>query len=80
MNEWISVKDKLPEPKEYVLLWLPSVGTGCTAIGCRDTPIGTKNSDYYADSNTDWYARQYRYRDYEVTHWMPLPEPPNGNL
>ena len=60
MSEWISVKDRLPEPLEDVLtidnngnifiswLWLKKFRDRCFASDTRG----------------------------DITHWMPLPEPP----
>ena len=63
VQEWISVKDRLPEDyKQRVMV-----------ICIGDYPIG------YPKIDTDRYARGHwvRYGIY-VTHWMPLPEPPKG--
>ncbi len=56
MNEWISVKDRLPEEGKYYLIY---------------------------DDFRIWFAH-YRGKVFqdklnyykEVTHWMPLPDPP----
>ena len=63
VQEWISVKDRLPEDyKQRVMV-----------ICIGDYPIG------YPKIDTDRYAHGHwvRYGIY-VTHWMPLPEPPKG--
>lgn len=76
MSEWVKCSERLPEPHEWVLLFIATVKNGgCIATGCRDIPINDKY-DYTVDSSTDWHSRAYRYRDYEITHWQPLPEPP----
>lgn len=86
-QEWISVKDRLPEfPGHYLV---------CTSInywhgGCMDinenhkyhqsgTPVGYDGStmsvlDCYYDVTGHWN----RVCDKHVTHWMPLPPPPKG--
>ncbi len=53
VQEWISVKDRLPEENEIILAWVAT---------CRDLHFcfGSEVSGL------------------EVTHWMPLPEPPKG--
>ena len=63
VQEWISVKDGLPESgKESVLIGLR---WGEVDIGwCED---GRWRSEFVNE-----------YEDGEVTHWMPLPEPPKG--
>lgn len=87
VQEWISVKDRLPEfPGHYLV---------CTSInywhgGCMDinenhkyhqngTPVGYDGStmsvlDCYYDVTGHWN----RVCDSHVTHWMPLPPPPKG--
>lgn len=87
VQEWISVKDRLPEfPGHYLV---------CTSInywhgGCMDinenhkyhqsgTPVGYDGStmsvlDCYYDVAGHWN----RVCDKHVTHWMPLPPPPKG--
>ena len=83
MDDWISVRDRLPKEHEWVLIsfvdenkpnlrFVPSVGM---YHNCR---WSTKESDEYF-SNSD---RVYSKNDYEatfrvkVTHWMPLPNAP----
>ena len=63
VQEWISVKDGLPESgKESVLICLR---WGEVDIGwCED---GRWRSEFVNE-----------YEDGEVTHWMPLPNPPKG--
>ena len=63
VQEWISVKDRLPESgKESVLI---ALRWGEVDIGwCED---GRWRSEFVNE-----------YEDGEVTHWMPLPNPPKG--
>lgn len=63
VQEWISVKDRLPENvKEGLLI---ALRWGAVDIGwCEDGRLGSEFVDEYEDG--------------EVTHWMPLPEPPKG--
>ena len=63
VQEWISVKDGLPESgKEGVLI---ALRWGEVDIGwCED---GRWCSEFVNE-----------YEDGEVTHWMPLPNPPKG--
>ena len=58
--EWISVKDRLPEIHEDVLIWFR--GTVC---------FGDRTSDGHwrpEGGNGNF--------DDDITHWMPLPDPP----
>ena len=63
VQEWISVKDGLPENgKESALI---ALRWGEVDIGwCED---GRWRSEFVNE-----------YEDGEVTHWMPLPNPPKG--
>lgn len=64
--EWISVKDGLPNQDEYVLLYDKYLNL--TYEG-KLLP-----SDFYY-SDRGGYSK-YIGEDCEITHWMPLPEPP----
>ena len=63
VQEWISVKDRLPEKFHSVLAarkigdWF---GIDIESIGATDKWSGDV------------------FTDHEVTHWMPLPQPPKG--
>lgn len=71
--EWISVKDRLPEFDKRVLALDASKEV---AILRLHSVTGRKTAD--GDSiSTDWYEQTSYDTYYEnVTHWMPLPEPP----
>lgn len=58
MNEWISVKERLPDRFAPVIV-------------CR---AGGKVEQGHRDVG-DWW-RVYGTRTKHVTHWMPMPEPP----
>lgn len=68
VQEWISVEDRLPEPFVSVLACIPS-----------EEPLPTVHESYIADHGA-WVCilTAERYKTGEVTHWMPLPEPPKG--
>jgi hypothetical protein len=62
MMEWIKVSDKLPEFSRTVLLYWNEV----ICIGsCEEYGDGYQFTDGHIDDTYDY-----------VTHWMPLPEPP----
>ena len=84
-GEWISVEDRLPDkPGHYLVCTSINYWHG----GCMDkneehkyhdsgTPIGYDGTmmsvlDCYYDITGDWN----RVFNKHVTHWMPLPEPP----
>ena len=62
MNEWISVKDRLP-----------AVGT--PVIVCRPYAKGERKVEQGCKDIGDWW-RVYGTRVKTVTHWMPFAEPP----
>jgi len=60
---WIRPQDQMPKDGERVLV--------CNEIGIKSV---ASHDTYYNEWNSDdsfWWPR-------EVTHWMPLPEPPKG--
>lgn len=77
-TEWISVKERLPEFNIDVLVRgekmgaNPSMDGASTFIAHRQNPKGTsleRQAYKYVDDN--YFKAKY------VTHWMPLPTPPN---
>lgn len=60
MNEWISVKDGLPEAKERVLCYYKYEPESPDVV-CENTYMG----------NGLWMSEMSK-----VTHWMPLPVAP----
>lgn len=62
MTEWISVKDRLPEGYEAVIVCRKGRGGKCIV------------EQGFLDVNGWW--RVYGMRTKSVTHWMPLPDPP----
>ena len=61
VQEWISVKDRLPEDQEEVLV-------------CTRSKNGIRNIDKGYMAIDRFIHRGCA----EVTHWMPLPQPPKG--
>lgn len=62
MSEWISVKDRLPEDHVAVLVF-DSV--------CRNIYKAWMSHDL-----GEWFSEEYLPDFLNITHWMPLPEPP----
>lgn len=63
-GEWISVNDRLPEENKSVLGWY------------KDNPFSGYTVEVVSWNGKGWvfvYAQRYVTN---VTHWMPLPEPP----
>lgn len=70
---WISVKDRLPEPGQLVLTWRPT--------GWRQHKLGihTYEQDFSA-TRCDWWIGDTNHMvdDGAVTHWATLPAGPDG--
>ena len=77
---WVSVEERLPNVDEKVLVF---------AVGKLDGFIGDTVIALTSMSDTNWLNHhekvdkpywldpwQYFLTDYRITHWMPLPEPP----
>lgn len=65
MNEWISVKERLPKtPGEYLVAYHPCHWDNVLP----EIRVGTDSFR----GRTTWAKKKYQ----RVTHWMPLPEPP----
>ena len=60
MSDWIGVSEKLPELLVRVILF---DANGLGAISGRRSSIG-------------WYLEGTFDENANITHWMPLPEPP----
>ena len=64
VQEWISVKDRLPKEHRLVLCrWTRGIGA-------------SYGFARYNHDNDVWYVSNEGMP--EVTHWMPLPQPPKG--
>lgn len=81
-TEWISVKDRLPEFEQKVLLfdhwhthWMPLP----EKQERKDIRVGylsevtTRNSQQGIVKDCEWKGTEFAFN---ITHWMPLPEPP----
>lgn len=75
VQEWISVKDRLPDNKEHDWVLAQVVEDN----GFMHIP---KVMEYRQQKN-DWFEETYGWLSehngaFTVTHWMPLPQPPKG--
>ena len=64
-QEWILVKDRLPEEDKDVLVF-----------GYYHEAFQTLICHYRTDFKGQWFTSVAGQQVYEVTHWMPLPQPP----
>ena len=76
--KWISVKDRYPEENKDVLLfgylipskWQKAVGVESHSI------ISTGHYQFYEKENMHVFTVGRDDSNYEITHWMELPEKP----
>ena len=77
-NEWISVKDRLPD-KDGAYLVLDEDGEvfATNFDSCIDDPSERFGnwSEQYDNATWGWTGSEWFPND-RITHWMPLPEPP----
>ena len=67
--QWISVKDRLPEEGQEVLVF-GSLLNAPKLLGVRYKVLGDQDWKY------TWQGDGYIFKQDYVTYWMPLPEPP----
>lgn len=79
-GEWVSVKDRLPEDGQEVLVY--AVGKADGFIGNSVTTISERfifRLFPWSDGVEEWRSPwEYFDSNYEITHWMPLPKQPKG--
>ena len=83
MTDWISIEDKKPAIDEIVLVWLPKQRTFvCLRYDPNRNVKNWVSHVWYEEPNWSFKARdagQFMPIVEPVTHWMPLPEPPNAS-
>lgn len=70
MNEWINIKDRLPPINENVLLF------DGIEVFCGDMNLNKYEKPFFGVQACDGICYG-NYEKQEITHWMPLPNPPN---
>lgn len=78
--QWISVKDRLPEAEQEVLVISRGWGDRLLYVGqYKKMEAQTSPLTGITSKESDWLLWGWSYlREPQVTHWMPLPEPPKG--
>lgn len=69
--DWISVKDGTPTDKQMIAVCVDSMQTGCVCRYCDNEPFEHKLPCLIYGP-----LRCLRFTWKDVTHWIPLPEPP----
>jgi hypothetical protein len=85
VQEWISVKDRLPEEHDSIFAklygtekWLPGMFRTISndVNACVEYEDGTRKVKTLHTFDGKWNLRGMGGK--RVTHWMPLPQPPKG--
>ena len=63
--KWISIKDKMPERRVGVLI------TDGQIVTCAEW-----DGDWWGSHGFSGYEWEFDFDERFVTHWMPLPKPP----
>jgi hypothetical protein len=71
MSEWISVKERMPEEGKRVLVYRPDLKVVLICEYYKVSQNWRDCGEWHGDDDYDFHI-QYG------THWMPLPEPPEG--
>ena len=66
VQEWVSVKDRLPKPFVPVLVQMPG-----------EEPFPTVREGFISNDGI-WQSAMFRREPGEVTHWQPMPQPLKG--
>ena len=66
VQEWILVKDRLPENDQLALCFMKDKSFGTFRV------FQWNYIDWQWNDGNEWFDEK------DVTHWMPLPEPPKG--
>lgn len=65
MTEWISIKDNLPKHKQDIIFYVKDRERSFAGV------FVASKKDPFHEALDGW-----NFIDEEITHWMPLPQPP----
>ena len=72
IQKWIPVTERLPNTAERVLVCKTWLGTVYKPVYGYYQDFPNQKGCWYVLTDVGYYPQR------EVTHWMPLPEPPKG--
>ena len=75
--KWISVKERLPEDTLPRFSEVKQIKV-LTALKSNGGVVTVRTQMRYRDTWCNEVRWRWKYSGSEVTHWMPLPEPPKG--
>lgn len=76
MSEWISVKETYPNHHQKVIFYVKDRGEcfcGFFEVCPEHRRISSNTKNVFYENLNGWW-----FEDEEITHWMPLPNPPEG--
>ena len=80
VQEWISVKDRLPDDEQEVLVIAHGWDGRLVYVGSHKRVEAQKSwLTGITNKSSEWSLWGWSYlKEPMVTHWMPLPQPPKG--
>ena len=80
--DWISVKDRLPDDEQEVLVIAHGWGGRLVYVGSHKRVEAQKSwLTGITNESSEWSLWGWSYlKEPIVTHWMPLPEPPEEGI
>ncbi len=76
MSEWVSVKERLPELGEYVLVRFYDGANRDRGLGMHVMELVIQDFTPYWEN----FDSNYNFSFDTVTHWQPLPAPPQPEV
>lgn len=79
MTEWISVKKRYPPPYHFVMVFCDTKTEEPSSYSLARWEGQKKGWNIIGERDSVWSDLYWGIdKDSEITHWMPLPNPPKG--